>query len=47
VANGREVFNKVVDYDPVLMMNHFVDTFDRRLVWANTIDVDIPADPSQ
>lgn len=42
VANGKEVFRETVDYNPALMMNSFINAFDRRLVWANAIDVEIP-----
>ncbi|RYG35007.1 hypothetical protein EON81_14005 [bacterium] len=42
MANGREVFRAPVTYDQVGMMNGFIDSFDRRLVWANKVDVEIP-----
>jgi len=42
VANGKEVFNKVVNYDSILMMNQFFESFDRRLVWVNAITIDVP-----
>lgn len=43
-VNGKEVINKKIDYSKPIMMNNFINTFDRTLVWVNYIDVEVPVE---
>ncbi len=41
VINGKEVFNKKVEYSKELMVNKFISDFDRTQVFVNKIEVDV------
>ncbi len=39
ILNGKEVYNKIVEFDKEFMIDNFVNKFDRKQVWVNRIKV--------